>query len=284
MTISREYFNCLHICLRPQLPKEKGLLWLSFFIGNTDTVNNNEKVQKKTLQKGIFLPILSSAISYSSSWAMLLLFSFVCFQGCSVGIQTYLHGTFLFILFFLISEVAYYTTPCCFHFLYLGSHLSHPGLVHSCWWLPSIPWCGEGMWDRKAPTHVCWIDGGFLCCSRHLRHVALSVQFSSVQSLTCVQFFATPWTATSQASLSITNSRSLLRLMSVELVIPSNHLIFCHSLLLLPSIFPSIRVFSNESTFHIRWPKYWNFSFIISPSNEYWELISFRIDWFDLWC
>ena len=151
--MSREYFNCLHICLRPQLPKEKGLLWLSFFIGNTDTVNN-EKVQKKTLQKGIFLPILSSAISYSSSWAILLLFSFVCFQGCSVGIQTYLHGTFLFILFFLISEVVYYTTPCCFHFLYLGSHLSHPGLVHSCWWLPSIPWCGEGMWDRKAPTRL----------------------------------------------------------------------------------------------------------------------------------
>ena len=90
--------------------------------------------------------------------------------------HTYMVYSFLF--FFLISEVAYYTTPCCFHFLYLGSLLSHPGLVHSCCWLCSIPWCGEGIWDRKAPTRVCWIDGGFLCCPRHLRHVALSVQFS----------------------------------------------------------------------------------------------------------
>ena len=108
-------------------------------------------------------------------------------------------------------------------------------------------------------------------------------QFSSVQSLTCVQFFSTPWTATSQASLSFTIFRSLLRLMSIELVMPCNHLIFCHPLLLLPSIFPSIRVFSNESTLRIRWPKYWNFSFIISPSSEYSGLISFRTDWFDLW-
>ena len=107
-------------------------------------------------------------------------------------------------------------------------------------------------------------------------------QFSSVQSLTCVQFFSTPWTATSQASLSFTIFRSLLRLMSIELVMPSNHLIFCHPLLLLPSIFPSIRVFSNESTLRIRWPKYWNFSFIISPSSEYSGLISFRMDWLDL--
>ena len=94
--------------------------------------------------------------------------------------------------------------------------------------------------------------------------------------------FATPWTAACQASLSITNSRSLLKLMSIESVMPSNHLILCRPLLLLPSIFPSIRVFSNESALHIRWPKYWRFSFSISPSNEHSELIYFRIDWFVL--
>ena len=92
----------------------------------------------------------------------------------------------------------------------------------------------------------------------------------------------TPWTAAHQASLSITNSQSLLKLMSIESVMPSNHLILCHPLLLPPSIFPSIRVFSSESVLCIRWPKYWNFSFNISPSNEYSGLISFRIDWFDL--
>ena len=93
---------------------------------------------------------------------------------------------------------------------------------------------------------------------------------------------ATPWTAACQASLSITNPRSLLKLMSIESVMPSNHLILCHPLLLLPSIFPSIRVFSNESVLGIRWPKYWSFSFSISPSNEHSGLISFRTDWFDL--
>ena len=106
--------------------------------------------------------------------------------------------------------------------------------------------------------------------------------FSSVQSLSRVQLFETPWTAALQASLSITNSRSLLKLMSTESVMPSNHLILCHTLLLLPSIFPSIRVFSNESVLHIRWPKYWSFSFSISPSNECSGLISFRMDWVDL--
>ena len=102
------------------------------------------------------------------------------------------------------------------------------------------------------------------------------------QSLNCVQLFMTPWTAAHQASLSFTISKSLLRLMSIESVMPSNHLIFCHPLLLPPSIFPSIRVFSNESALHIRWPKCQSFSFSISPSNEYSGLISFRIDWFDL--
>ena len=105
---------------------------------------------------------------------------------------------------------------------------------------------------------------------------------SSVQSLSCVQLFATPWTAACQVSLSITNSWSLLKLMSIESVMPSNHLILCHPLLLPPSIFLSIRVFSNESVLLIRWPKYWSFSFSISPSNEYSGLISFRMYWLDL--
>ena len=103
-----------------------------------------------------------------------------------------------------------------------------------------------------------------------------------IQSLSRVWFFVTPWTAAHQASLSFTNSWSFLKLRSIELVMPSNHLIFCHPLLLLPSIFPSIRVFSNESVPYIRWPKYWIFSFSISPSNEYSGLISFKIDWLDL--
>ena len=107
----------------------------------------------------------------------------------------------------------------------------------------------------------------------------LLVQFSSVQLLSCVWLFAIPWVAAHQASLSITNSQNLLKLTSIESVMPSNHLILCCSLLLPPSIFPSFRVFSNVSVLHIRWPKYWSFSFSISPSNEYSGLISFMIDW-----
>ena len=106
--------------------------------------------------------------------------------------------------------------------------------------------------------------------------------FSSVQSLNCVWFFATPWTVACQTSLSITNSQSLPKLMSIESMMPSNHLIFCHPLLLLPSIFPNIRVFSNESAVRMRWPKYWSFSFNISPHNEHTGLISFKMDWLDL--
>ena len=113
-------------------------------------------------------------------------------------------------------------------------------------------------------------------------HYSRSVQFNTVQSLGHVQLFVTPWTAARQASLSITHSQSLLKLMSIESMMPSNHLILCRPLFLLPSIFPSIRVFSNESVLHIRCPEHWTFSFNISPSNEYSGLISFRIDWFDL--
>ena len=108
----------------------------------------------------------------------------------------------------------------------------------------------------------------------------MNIGVSSVQSLSRVGLFVTPWTAALQTSLSITNSQSLLKLMSIELVMPSNHHILCRPLLLPPSIFPSIRVFSNELALCVRWPKYWSFS--ISPSNEFSELISFRIDWLDL--
>ena len=108
------------------------------------------------------------------------------------------------------------------------------------------------------------------------------LQFSSVQSLTRVQLFATPWITACQASLSITNSRSLFKLMSIESVMPFSHLILCRPLLLLPTITPSIRVFSNESTLCMRWPKYWSFSFSISPSDEHPGLISLRMDWLDL--
>ena len=109
-----------------------------------------------------------------------------------------------------------------------------------------------------------------------------NVQFSLVQALSHVQLFPTSWTSARQASLSITNSQSLLKLMSFDSVMPSNHLTLCHPLLFLPSIFSSIRVFSNESVLRIRWPEYWSFSFSISPSNEYSGLISFRMDWLDL--
>ena len=109
-----------------------------------------------------------------------------------------------------------------------------------------------------------------------------NIQFSSVQSLSHVRLFAIPWIAARQASLSITNSRSSLKLMSIESVMPSSHLILCHPLLLLPPIPPSIRVFTNQSALCMRWPKYWSFSLSISPSNEYSGLISFRIDWLDV--
>ena len=127
------------------------------------------------------------------------------------------------------------------------------------------------MTEAKLERTRQWAEGG-----RTLNRL-----FSSVQSLSHVQLFATPWTAAHQASLSITNSWSLLKLMPIESVMLSRHLILCHSLLL-PPIPPSIRVFSNESTLHMRWPKYWSFSFSIGSSNEHPGLISFRMDWLDL--
>ena len=127
---------------------------------------------------------------------------------------------------------------------------------------------------------------GFQCFSLDfssgLAFSVLIIFFSSVQSLSPIWLFATPWTTARQASLSMANSRSSPKPMSIESVMPSTHLILCPPLLLLPSIFPSIRVFSNESVLHIRWPKYWSFSFNTSPSNEHSGLISFRMDWLDL--
>ena len=134
------------------------------------------------------------------------------------------------------------------------------------WWNPGLPHC---RWILYQLSHK---DSPFM----------LSVQFSSLQSLSRVWLFKTPWVTAHQVSLSITNSWSLLKLMSMESVMPSSHLILCRPLLLLPSIPPSIRVFSNESTVPMRWPKYWSFSFSISPSNEHPGLISFRMDWLDL--
>ena len=127
-------------------------------------------------------------------------------------------------------------------------------------------------------SHCLEIKGEPLLCS-HTRGICIC---SSVQLLSSVWLFATPWTPARQASLSIANSQSPPKPMSIESVTPSNHLILCRLLLLLPSTFPSIRVFSNESALHIKWPKYWSFSFSISPSNEYSGLISFRMDWLDL--
>ena len=149
-----------------------------------------------------------------------------------------------------------------------------------------IPWTEKpGRLESRGPQRV-WSN--LSCIRAHVRahtHEALKhnlLIFSSVQSLSLVQLFATPWTAACQASLSITNFQSLLKLMSTESVMPSNHLILCRPLLLLHSIIPSTRVFSNESLLWISWPKYWSFSFSISPSNEYSGLISLRTDWLDL--
>ena len=134
--------------------------------------------------------------------------------------------------------------------------------------------------SSMADFSVCWTQAD-PSSPLLLTPIAL-VQLSSVQSLSRVRLFATPWTAVCQASLSITNSLSSLKLMSIESVMPSSHLILCCPLLLLSPIPPSIRVFSNESVLHIRWPEYWSFSFSISPFNEYSGLISFRMDWSDL--
>jgi len=134
------------------------------------------------------------------------------------------------------------------------------------------------IWKQPiCPSAVEWIN-----VIKQSSIVHPDIQFSSIPSLSHVRLFATPWTPACQASLSITNSQSPPKPMSIESMMPSNNLILCRPLLLLPLIFPSIRVFSNESALHIRWPKYWSFSFSISPSNEHPGLVSFRMDWLDL--
>ena len=147
--------------------------------------------------------------------------------------------------------------------------------------IQNIPWYVSQIYNLN--IKYCWLFSTLILCQSRGFPVTFSlVQFSSIQSLSHVQFFVTPWTAPPQTSLSITNSQSLLKLMSIELVIPSSHPILCLPFLLPPSVFPSIRVFANELVLHIRWPKYWSFSFSISPSTEYSGLISSRMDWLDL--
>ena len=152
---------------------------------------------------------------------------------------------------------------------------SHSPLFTECWLLTGKLgfWFVELFFFFSKQQHI----SIFLKLSEYLRFL-----FTWVLSLSQVQLFTAPWTAACQGSLSITNSQSLLNFMSIKLVMPTNHFILCHPLLLLPSILPSIRVFSDESGLGIRWLKYWTFSFSISPSNEYSGLISFRIDWLDL--
>ena len=137
-------------------------------------------------------------------------------------------------------------------------------------------------WKGKKPLSVCWDDWEGPSSHKHIVHIPASTSLLFVQSLSHVCLFAVPWTIACQASLSLTISWSLPKFMAMESVMLSSHLILCHPLLLPPSIFPSIRDFTNESVLHIRWPKYWSFSFSISPFNEYSGLISFRMDWLDL--
>ena len=177
------------------------------------------------------------------------------------------------LLIFTFNQIQYLlflqSTNLDFTHLCLLNTLKHKFFVESCLLTLSKVTQGE------------WISETFPNSSHPSKPSKLSVQFSSVQSLSHVQLFATPWTTAYQASLSITTSQSSPKPMSIESVMPSNHLILCHPLLLLPSIFPVMGVFSNESALRIRWPKYWSFSFNISPSNGYPGLI-FRMDWFDL--
>ena len=170
------------------------------------------------------------------------------------------HRSFLFNIICLFSPPPFYSSPAVW------------GLSQGWSWAPS--WLKQSWWSLLLDND--WSrDPGI--------NQSMCTHFSSVQPLSHVQLFATPWNAACQASLSITNSRSLLNLMSFELVMPSNHLILCCPLLFLPSILPSIRLFSNESALHIRWPKYWSFSFSNSPSNEYSGLMSFRMEsWISL--
>ena len=166
-------------------------------------------------------------------------------------------------------------------FCYVGCHCYYFAIFW-CWFCVQWMWTVLFLFEiyYNLWISMCLILWIFLGQEQYL--LLWDIQFNSVQSLSRVRLFATPWTAAHQASLSITNSRSPPKPMSIESVMPFNHLILRRPLLLLPSIFRSIRIFSNESALHIRWPKYWSFSFNISPSNEHPGLISFRMDWLDL--
>ena len=174
-------------------------------------------------------------------------------------------------------------SPCVWGWLPVLCHESRwlvPGgsafnLVHN--WLPTVILPGLLRWENQVACPTVSVS---VHCSINAK--SCLTLFSSVQLLSCVQLFVTPWIAPHQASLSITNCQSLLKLMPIKLVLPSNQLILCRPLFLLPPIPPRIRVFSNESTLRIRWPKCWSFSFSINPSNEHTGLISFRMDWLDL--
>ena len=159
--------------------------------------------------------------------------------------------------------------PCCLEMYFLPVSLPFS---------QRMPFPFLILWNPTDPDSSGSISFGRCFMDFHCKPQSYLKSYGSVQSLSCVWLFSTPWTAACQASLSFTNSWSLLKLMSIESVMPSKHL----NLILLPSIFPSIRVFSNESILHIRWPRYWSFSFSISPSNDYLGLISFRIAWFAL--
>ena len=194
-------------------------------------------------------------------------------KNTAVGCHFLLQGIFL-------TQGLNLGLPYCRQILYQQSHKGSPRILE---WV-AYPFSRRYSQSRKQ-TRVFCIAGGFFTTElsgKPSHCYTYSLQFSSVQSHSHVCLFATSWTAECQASLSITNSQSLLKLMPIESVITSNHLIFCQPLLLLPSIFPSIKIFSNESVLPIRWPKYWSFSFSISPSKEYSGLISFRMDWLDL--
>ena len=192
----------------------------------------------------------------------------------------------------LLSHVLLFTTPwTAAHQASLSFTTSSSLLkTYVCWvndaiqlscplWSPSLPALSLSQ-DQSFPMNQLFASGGQSIGASASASVLPRV--SSVQSLSRVWLFVTPWTTARQASLSITNSRTLFKLMSIKLVMPFNHLILCHPLLLLPSIFPSIKFLSNDSVLYIKWPKYWNFSFSIRPSNEYSGLISFRMDWLDL--
>ena len=189
-------------------------------------------------------------------------------QGCSLGAGV----SFLPTVLKLLSRVWLFATPWTVaHQALLSMGILQARILE---WVAMHS--SRGSSQPRDGTHVSWIAGGFF--NSWAKRGAPFLPTSSVQSLSRVWLFSTPWIAARQASLSITNSRSLLKLVPIKSVMPSSHLILCHPLLLPPPIPPSIRVFPNESTLHIRWPKYWSFNFSISSSNEHPGLISFRMD------